>query len=83
MEEEIDFVYKDEAEWWAALRTTGVRWSLEGVETSVARGIKMEMLENLQPFRRSDEIHVPHRLLYASGRKAAVRLTVVRPSIER
>jgi len=70
VEEETDFVYKDQAEWWAALRTTGVRWSLEEVEASVVRALKAEMFERLQTFSRSDAIYVPHRLLYASGRKA-------------
>ena len=71
VEEETDFVYQDEAEWWAALRTTGVRWSLERAESGVARELKAEMLACVQTCKRSDGIHVPHRVLYALGRKAA------------
>jgi ubiquinone/menaquinone biosynthesis C-methylase UbiE len=73
MVEETDFLYKDEAEWWAALETTGVRWSLEWVEPGKVDGLKAEMSERLQDFRRHDGIHIPHRVLHALGRKAASR----------
>jgi len=68
--EETDFVYIDEEEWWSALRTMGVRWSLEKMDAGDVANVKAAMFDYLQAFKRPDGVHVLYRVWYALGSKA-------------
>jgi SAM-dependent methyltransferase len=70
VEEETDFVYVDEEEWWSALRTWGVRGSLEQMEAQVVESLKAEIFDYVQAFKRPDGVHVLIRVLYALSSKS-------------
>jgi O-methyltransferase/aklanonic acid methyltransferase len=75
-EEEIDFVYADEAEWWSMLWTLGFRSALERMDPAALEGLKADLDCKLQAFKKADGLHVPFRVLYAFGTKSRVDPTL-------
>ncbi len=68
-EEEIELVYLDEEQWWFSLNTLGVRASLEKMNARAVQHLKAEMDGSIQPFKRSDGIHILYQVLYAVSSK--------------
>ncbi|MCP4428384.1 MAG: methyltransferase domain-containing protein [Chloroflexi bacterium] len=72
-EEATDYVYADEAEWLANLWALGTRRVLEKMDAASLTNFESDLFATLQPFKQTDGIHIPFRVLYASGRKPALR----------
>jgi len=66
LKEEADFVFANEEEWWSAM-WIGRRHLLERLTLSALEEFKVNILRDLQVFRRSDGIHLPRRVLFALG----------------
>ncbi len=67
--EAVDCVFADEEMWWANLWALGTRSTLEKMTPDIQQQFKADLFAALQAFRQADGLHIPHRTLYAWGRK--------------
>jgi SAM-dependent methyltransferase len=68
-EEAVDCVFADEEMWWANLWALGTRGILEQMNPDIRQRFKADLFAALQTFRQVDGLHIPHRTVYAWGRK--------------
>jgi hypothetical protein len=62
--EEVDFVYADEEEWWAMMRSGGPGASLERMPSETLTRCKADVFAMLQAFKHPDGLHHARRVLY-------------------
>jgi hypothetical protein len=62
--EEVDFVYADEEEWWAMVRSGGPGASLERMPCETLERFKADVFAMLQAFKQPDGLHHSRRVLY-------------------
>ena len=64
LQEQVDFVYKDEQEWWDSRWTHGPRYSLEHMSPEVLALFKAEVFDKLAQEGQSNGLHETLRLQY-------------------
>lgn len=66
---EVEAVYADADEWWAAKRTHGARRPLEAMPEEVLRGFVAEVDARLESLREADGLHERWRVVCVQGKK--------------
>jgi hypothetical protein len=64
MSEAVDFVYADEEEWWAMMRSGGPGAALERMPSDTLARFKADVFAMLQTFKHPDGLHHARRVLY-------------------
>jgi O-methyltransferase / aklanonic acid methyltransferase len=62
--EEVDFIYADEEEWWAMMRSGGPGAALERMPSETLARFKADVFAMLQAFKQPDGLHHARRVLY-------------------